>query len=162
MEWWMRLRRRRRTNAILRRRRHKYCCQKMTFKRMNLISHTSSWILSDLTLPMKPYKIEDCYSECARAFPGQTLGQIGRQSRFRIEIWFLTSHPGFYADLTLSMKPHEKQDCYWECEWVFLGQTFGQIGGQSVLKTKVWFLTQVILDSNWSVISVEALWKLGL
>ena len=84
MEWWMRLRRRR-TNAILRRR-HKYCCQKMTFKRMNLISHTSSWILSDLTLPMKPYEIGDCYSDCERAFPAKfwakLVGNAGLELKF--------------------------------------------------------------------------------
>ena len=57
---------------------------------MNLISHTSSWILSDLTLPMKPYKIENCYSECARAFLAKLWAKL--VSKAGLELKFDFSH----------------------------------------------------------------------
>ena len=55
---------------------------------MNLISHTSSWILSDLTLPMKPYEIEDYYSE--RAFPAKLWAKL--VSKAGLELKFDFSH----------------------------------------------------------------------
>ena len=53
---------------------------------MNLISHTSSWILSDLTLPMKPYKIEN--SECARAFPAKLWAKLVSKAGLELKFDF--------------------------------------------------------------------------
>ena len=76
------------------------------------------------------------------------------------------------------MKPYEIEDCYWEYEWVYLAQTFGQIGScKAYLELKFdfshtssWilkygFYKKYFLQNpyfSWSDTFDEVLWNRGL